>query len=89
MKCWVYKGNKRPDTYIYVDREDDFEHLPEGLLSAFGELELSMQLDLSTIKKLAREDIKAVINALDEQGFYIQLPPKNPSLLKGNSILLV
>lgn len=82
MKCWVYKGSKRPDTYIYLDRADDFSQLPDGLTAAFGTLELAMELDLSSIKKLAREDISQVRKALTEKGFYIQLPPGSQSLIQ-------
>ena len=72
-----------------MTREDDFTHLPDGLIDAFGTLELAMQLDLGHTKKLAREDINNVKKCLLQEGYYVQLPPKDPSLLSGNSILTV
>lgn len=73
--CWIYKGIKRDEMYLYVDREDNFERVPAALLSAMGELELVMRLELSPDRKLARADIHRVIEDLDQQGFYLQMPP--------------
>ena len=39
-QCWIYKGSKKEQTYLYVDRENDFEHVPDALLNALGELVL-------------------------------------------------
>ena len=73
--CWIYKGAKRDEMYLYVDREDDFERVPPALLSAMGDLELVMSLELSPNRKLARVDVQRVIEELNQQGFYLQMPP--------------
>ena len=73
--CWIYKGAKRDEMYLYVDREDDFERVPPALLSALGDLELVMSLELDPNRKLARADVQRVIEELSQQGFYLQMPP--------------
>jgi hypothetical protein len=40
-----------------------------------GKLEFVMEVDLSQRDKLARVDSKQVRRQLEQQGFYIQLPP--------------
>ena len=73
--CWIYKGAKRDEMYLYVDREDDFERVPPALLSALGDLELVMSLELDPNRQLARADVQRVIEELSQQGFYLQMPP--------------
>ena len=73
--CWIYKGVKRDEMYLYVDREDDFERVPPALLSAMGDLELVMRLELNPNRQLARADVQRVIEELNQQGFYLQMPP--------------
>ena len=73
--CWIYKGTKRDEMYLYVDREDDFERVPPALLSAMGELQLVIALEFHAGRKLARADVGQVIRDLSQQGFYLQMPP--------------
>ncbi len=80
MQCWIYKGPKRPDTYLYVDREGRFEHVPQELLALFGPLELVMQLELTPARKLARVDVQEVMDKLAEQGYFIQHRPRDQLL---------
>ncbi len=78
--CWIYKGAKRDEMFLYVDREDNFERVPTALLSAMGELELVMALQLGPDRKLARANVDRVIEDLNQQGFYLQMPPgKDPT----------
>jgi uncharacterized protein YcgL (UPF0745 family) len=77
MKCVIYKGHKKPDTYLYIEREDDFERVPEQLLSMMGTLTRVMDLELSRGRTLAQADVGDVVAALVERGFYLQLPPED------------
>lgn len=61
--------------YLYVSREDGLNRVPEALLEQFGKPELALTLMLSADKSLARADAEKVLNALEEQGFYLQMPP--------------
>lgn len=82
MLCVIYKSTKRDQTYLYVEKKDDFSRVPEELLKGFGKPQLSMLLPLDGSKKLVNADLTKVKAALEEQGYYLQLPPPLESLLK-------
>lgn len=75
MHCAIYKGHKKIDHYLYIEREDDFSRVPEALLKMLGKLELVMTLELEPDIALAQADIHQVIKLLREQGYYFQMPP--------------
>lgn len=74
MRCSIYKGRKKADTYLYVEREDDFSRVPEALLTLLGPLQHVMNLELTRGRSLAQADPEQVRRLLREQGYYIQLP---------------
>lgn len=74
MKSFIYRCNNKPGMYIYLAEEDVFENVPKKIYDSLGIIEFSMELDISEITKLAREDVKTVIANLKEHGFHIQLP---------------
>lgn len=76
MHCAIYKGHKKIDHYLYVEREDDFSRIPETLLDMLGKLELVISLELTAERKLAQADVTQVIKSLQEQGYYFQIPPQ-------------
>tara|TARA_Y100001934_G_C12016027_1_gene614515 strand:- start:431 stop:685 length:255 start_codon:yes stop_codon:yes gene_type:complete len=80
-QCWIYKGSKKEQTYLYVDRENDFEHVPDALLNALGELVLVMNLQLHPQRTLARADVGQVLVELEEKGFFLQMPPSQSELI--------
>jgi len=41
-----------------------------------GRLEFVMELEITPTRKLAKEDAKKVLASLEEQGFFVQMPPK-------------
>ena len=73
--CKIYRSSRRAEMYLYLNHEDDLGIVPETLLARFGQPELVMSMALSSDQKLARVDSAAVIKALTEQGFYLQMPP--------------
>ena len=75
MRCVVYKSERKPDSYLYVTTKDEFTEVPEALLKMLGELQFIMNLDLASRDKLGYADIAEVIRLLDEQGFFLQMPP--------------
>lgn len=76
MQCAVYKGNKKIDHYLYVEKENDFSRIPQALLDLLGELQLVITLELSPERQLAQADVNDVMAQLSEQGYYFQMPPK-------------
>ena len=73
MQCFIYRCNLKPDMYIYLAEEDNFENVPKEIYNTLGIVEFSMELDVTPETKLAREDIDTVIGNLKEHGFHIQL----------------
>ncbi|ATZ11755.1 YcgL domain-containing protein [Erwinia amylovora] len=82
MFCVIYRSPHRDQTYLYVEKKDDFTRVPEALLKGFGKPRLAMLLPLDGSKKLVGADIEKVKTALQDEGFYLQLPPPPESLLK-------
>lgn len=62
--------------YLYVDKQEDLERVPDALLKRFGKPEQAMTLVLTPERQLARVDIKKVLAGLEEQGFFLQMPPQ-------------
>ncbi|AUX93691.1 YcgL domain-containing protein [Mixta gaviniae] len=82
MFCVIYRSPLRDQTYLYVEKKDDFSRVPQELLRGFGRPQLAMVLTLERTKKLANADIEKVKQALQDQGYYLQLPPPPEDLLK-------
>ncbi|ELY6345158.1 YcgL domain-containing protein [Cronobacter muytjensii] len=82
MFCVIYRSARREQTYLYVEKKDDFSHVPEELLAGFGQPIMTMMLPLDGRKKLAHADLEKVKQALKEQGYYLQMPPPPENLLK-------
>ena len=81
MLCVIYRSSKRDQTYLYVEKKDDFSRVPEDLMKSFGTPQLAMVLSLEGREKLASADIEKVKEALKEEGFYLQVPPPLENLL--------
>ncbi|MBT8047970.1 MAG: YcgL domain-containing protein [Xanthomonadales bacterium] len=78
MLCTIYRSEKRSETYLYLAQNLDFQDLPDDLRDHFGEPVLVMRLKLARARKLARADVDKVMSCLEDQGFYLQLPPQLP-----------
>jgi uncharacterized protein YcgL (UPF0745 family) len=82
MKCVIYKGDNKQDTYLYIEREGDFSRVPEALLKMLGMLEWVMALELTPGRTLVQADPEQVRRQLKEQGYYLQMPPQDDSVLQ-------
>jgi len=82
MFCVIYRSARREQTYLYVEKKDDFSRVPETLMQSFGQPQLTMILPLDGRKKLAGADLDKVKEALATQGYYLQLPPPPENLLQ-------
>ena len=78
MNCFIYRCSRKPDLYIYLAEKDDFSSVPAEIMRGLGITEFSMEIELTTDTKLAREDVTTVIRNLDEKGFHLQLPGDTP-----------
>ncbi|MFC3914113.1 YcgL domain-containing protein [Pseudaeromonas sharmana] len=82
MICAVYKSAKKADTYLYLIRRDDFSCVPTELMGLFGKPQFVMLLPLESRERLALVDKHKLQDALQAQGYFLQLPPPEPNLLQ-------
>ena len=75
MQAYVYKSQRRADTYVYLAARDDFERLPAALRERLGGLQFVLDVALTPERKLAREDIHQVLENIEKQGYHLQMPP--------------
>ncbi len=75
MLASVYRSKAKDQMYLYLANKDDFSSVPDALLKIFGQPEFSMQLNLAKRQKLARVELSDVLEAMNEQGYYLQMPP--------------
>ena len=76
MKCTVLRSSKQDFTYIFLLAGQDFDDLPDTLKEVFGQPEFVMNLELTPERRLAYSDVKLVMKNLSEEGYHLQLPPK-------------
>ena len=79
--CEIYRSPKKQEMYLYVDKQRGLEDVPEDLLRTFGEAEPVMVLPLSADRKLARADTRQVLESIEHQGYYLQMPPTLSQLM--------
>ncbi len=88
MLCAVYKTKKKSGMFLYVPEKDHFDDVPEALMNQFGTPELVMLLPLDKRERLAGVDKQKLKEALTEQGYYLQMPPKEENLLETHRLSL-
>lgn len=81
MLCAIYRSPLRDQTYLYIEKKDDFSRVPESLFKKFDKPQFVMLLALDKRDHLASADIVQVRQQLKESGYYLQLPPVAQSLL--------
>lgn len=80
--CSIYHSTKKEGTYLYVNKSRGLECLPQALIDLFGAPREAMTLMLTPEKKLARADVHKVLAALEDQGYYLQLPPSSEAYMQ-------
>ena len=60
--------------YIYLKDQDDFSVVPDHIKKSIGETEFTMEVDVTSERKLAKENPETVVANLTEYGFHLQLP---------------
>lgn len=82
MLCAVYRSIRKPGTYLFVAKRDDFSAVPSPLLEQFGPPQLVSLINITNETKMAIAVAKNVIRQVTEAGFYLQLPPPPVDHLK-------
>lgn len=71
----VYRSSRRQEMYLYVDAADGLSAVPDALLERFGKPVEALSLMLTADRVLARADASRVLDSIDAEGYYLQLPP--------------
>ncbi|RVU29540.1 MULTISPECIES: YcgL domain-containing protein [Neptunomonas] len=72
----IFKSSRKDEMYLYVDKREQLERVPEPLLEMFGKPVHVMDMPLTSERKLARvEDTQKLLDDVAENGFYLQMPP--------------
>lgn len=80
--CQIFRSSRKPEMYLYVDKAEGLEQVPEALLAQFGEPQAVMVLALDASRKLARAQAADVLEKIASQGFFLQMPPTDAELLR-------
>ncbi|MBW6476807.1 MAG: YcgL domain-containing protein [Chromatiales bacterium] len=78
--CFIYRSLRKDGVYLFLDKEEGFDALPETLLKSLGKLEKAMELEIDADSKLAYSKPSDVLHNIKQQGFHIQLPPNEEKL---------
>lgn len=74
LPCVVYRGRRRDDSYLFVEKHEDFSRVPEALLKMLGGVDFVMDLELWPGRALAQASCADVMRQLREQGYFLQMP---------------
>ncbi|GGX82816.1 YcgL domain-containing protein [Litchfieldella qijiaojingensis] len=81
LLCEIFKSPRKDETYLYVDKRRGLVDVPEALLERFGDPQPVMTLILTAEKRLARAKAADVMAAIEDKGYYLQMPPAKDSYL--------
>ncbi|WP_386685902.1 YcgL domain-containing protein [Lonepinella sp. MS14437] len=82
MLCAIYKSKRKDGMYLYVEKRDQFDAVPDTLRQIFGTPIFVMLFNLKGNKSLVQLDNQKVMEQIQQQGFYLQMPPQQKSLLE-------
>ena len=68
-------GGRVEAMYLYTDRATGLDPVPEALLERLGRTREIMTLLLTDDRPLARVRAGDVLDAIEDRGFYLQMPP--------------
>ena len=74
LQVKVLRSKKRDDMYLYLPQDQDYTALPDALRNQFGEAEEFLSFELHEHRSLAVVEAKVVMRAIEEQGFFLQMP---------------
>jgi uncharacterized protein YcgL (UPF0745 family) len=71
----IFRSPREEGLYLYVDKKEGLVRVPDILSERFGKLESAMTLLLEPTRKLARANAETVLEQIQNNGYYLQMPP--------------
>lgn len=73
--CSVFKSPRKDEMYLYVDKMEQLQRVPEALLDMFGKPVHVFDMLMTADKELARVEAQKVLDDIRDKGFFLQMPP--------------
>jgi uncharacterized protein YcgL (UPF0745 family) len=75
MQVYVYKSQRKADTYIYLAKREGFDAIPAAVQTQLLPLAFVLEVALTPERRLAIADAAQVRRNLVDHGFHLQFPP--------------
>lgn len=75
MQAYVYKSQRKQDTYVYLAARDAFDAIPDVLKATLAPFAFVLEVALTPDRRLALADADQVRANLQARGFHLQMPP--------------
>jgi uncharacterized protein YcgL (UPF0745 family) len=72
----AYKSSKKDQLFLIIPATTALNELPPELLVMFGDPKWVLNFEMTPTRKMGREDPQKVWDALQQKGYFIQLPPQ-------------
>ncbi|TEA27634.1 YcgL domain-containing protein [Candidatus Schmidhempelia bombi] len=73
MWCFIYRSQKKSDSYLYIDKQNDFSVVPEALMKVFGAPIFVMRLWLNDERKMMAASPAEIRKTISENGYFLQM----------------
>lgn len=71
--CYIYRSIKKENSYLYIDKENDFSRVPEVLMKAFGQPIFAMKVLLDGKRQFVAGNAKEIEQKITDDGFFLQM----------------
>ena len=73
MWCYIYRSSKKENCYLYMERENDFSHIPEKIMSIFGAPVFVMKVLLDGKRRFVVGTANEIEEKIKVDGFFLQM----------------
>ena len=81
MHVSIYRSSVKDGLYAYLGNDTTLEDLPAPVMKQLGTPELAMEFDLTKERTLPNAETSDVLEAIEKQGFYVQMPKDIEAIL--------
>ena len=74
MQVTVYRSSVKDGLYAYLGEDTTLEDLPAPVMKQLGVPELALEFDLTPERNLPNAETSEVLETIENQGFYVQMP---------------